>query len=102
MAPLTLIQLGSLGYVPFVRTSTAAGKQNVGSLKKGECTNKYVCTCTHTCSLEPEGKIYTCHELIQTKTRNTIFSVTHKARVKGKTPIESRKSEGGEGGVTDE
>ena len=29
--------------------------------------------------------------------RNTIFAVTHKARVQ----IESRKSEGGEGGVTD-
>ena len=34
-------------------------------------------------------------------TRNTIFAVTSEVWVKGKTLIENRKSEGGEGGVTD-
>ena len=34
-------------------------------------------------------------------TRNTIFAVTCEARVKGKTLIKNRKSEGGDGGVTD-
>ena len=35
-----------------------------------------------------------------TITRNTILPVTREARVEGKTLIENRKSEGGEGGVT--
>ena len=34
-------------------------------------------------------------------TRNVILVVTYKVRVKGKTLTESRKSKGGEGGVTD-
>ena len=34
-------------------------------------------------------------------TRNTIFAVTREARVKGKTLLETKKSWGGEGGVTD-
>ena len=34
-------------------------------------------------------------------TRNMIFTVTREPRVKGKTLIENRKLEGGEGGVTD-
>ena len=33
-------------------------------------------------------------------TRNTILPVTREARVEGKTLIENRKSQGGEGGVT--
>ena len=33
-------------------------------------------------------------------TRNTILPVTREARVEGKTLIENRKSQGGEGGAT--